>query len=144
MVDDVRITISGIPELKAALRHIDAQLPRELQRRLKQQVADPAAASIRAAIPVGPAAGGHWRSDISAGSNSKGAFVTWGRTERPYAGWVEFGGTIRQPRRGVTLRRPRISGGRYVYPTVRRKIPDLERAALQAVTDVARSAGFTR
>ncbi len=86
------IQIVGLREVRRALRQVDEELPRELSRELKQRVAVPVATLIAARVPLGPGRKGHWRSEIRAGGNARGAYITWGRSAHRWRGWVEFGG----------------------------------------------------
>jgi len=137
------VQVEGLKAFRKALQEADTELTKELRRELRE-VAKIAESAIRAAVPVGPNRGGHWRSDIKAGTSGTIAYVTWGRSARPYAPWLEFGGAIRRPRPvsgGYTeIRRPRTPEGRYVYPTVERLEPVLERQAARALDRVLRKA----
>jgi len=138
------VQIEGLKQLRKALKEADAALTKELRNKLRD-VAKLAETAIRQRVPYGPNVGGHWRQDIKAGTSGASAYVTWGKSARPYAPWLEFGGAIRRPRPvsgGFTeIRRPRTPEGRYVHPTVERLEPVLERQAAQAIDDVLRSFG---
>lgn len=145
---ETKVVIHGLRDVRSALAKVDAAAPAALRRALKEEVAEPAAGRIRARVPVGPGAGGHWRSEIKAGATARGAHVTWGRSARPYAGWVEFGGTLRHHDHsgrptGVTITRPRVAGGRYVYPVIKQYQPEALEAAAGVIDRLATRAGLT-
>lgn len=134
------VRIEGARELRRAFRKIDRELGKQLRDELRDRVAEPVAAKIRSRVPVRT---GRWRGKITAGATQSGAHISWGRTYTagstrdssiPYAAPMEFG--------GYPQGRPFRPEGRYVWPTAKERDPDIERAAIAAYEDVARSAGF--
>jgi hypothetical protein len=148
--------LHGVREFRQGLRRVDRELDRELARRMRFEVAQPVSNAIRDRVPRsntspvvgGPASGRrakkrHWYADIRPEVTAAGnPAIVWGRQSTPYAGWLEFGGRIRQPRRGVTLVRARVPGGRYVYPEVGRARPRAVRTAQDVLSDIAGRAGI--
>lgn len=128
----VSVQVTGLREVIKTLRDIDAELPREVARALKERVAAPVAARIKAKVPVGPVRGGHWRDDIRASGTQKGAFIVWGRGDRVYPPLVEF-----VPKWGG-----RRKVGRYVQPEVDRAGTVASREVERIIAGVARRAGF--
>lgn len=125
-----QVHISGLRDLQKKLRRADKELPKQV-RDIMLKAAEPIATEVRGKIPVGPPKGGHTKSDVKVGATQRGAYLRWGRKNRPYAGWLEFGGTISHhgPRhahstkhRIVRARRPE---GYYVYPTVKKRAPKI-------------------
>ena len=78
-------------------------------------------------------------SGLVAGADQSGPFLHMKRTQIPYLGWLEFGGTL-QPsggRRGRQVRAKTRKGfGRFAYPAMFQRRPDVQRRALLAVDEV--------
>lgn len=136
------IVAEDLRAFRRALRQIDPELTKELRRAYKHRVAEPVAQRIKTNVPRGPGRGGrHWYQEVRSGSTTTGAYVQWGRTLE-YPPWVEFGGEIRQPNRGVVIKRTRTPGGRYVYPVVNRARVQVYEATQQVLEAVHRRAGL--
>lgn len=135
---ETNVRIEGLRETRNALKRVDNELPKALRKRLKERVAEPVAAAMKRNVPK---RSGKWASQIRAGSTQTGAYVQWNRN-LAYPGWVEFGGTIRQPRRGVSISRPIRRKGRYVAPVVAQFRNRTETEAKNVVEELAREAGL--
>ena len=81
-------------------------------------VANPLVAKIQQALPVQT---GRLRGTVRAGKVRTGATVRVGTKAVPYAGWVEFGGTRRNPHIST---REFVKDGRYIFPTARGEASD--------------------
>ena len=143
MVGEVQI--AGLREFRRALKEIDTQLPKELSKAMRTQVAGPVAARVQVGLPQRkrprPRGQRPWATEIRPGGSAKGAYITWGRAGalRGARGWLEFGG--KRPRDQVKIR-PHIKEGRYVYPVVERAGPSAARVTESVIRDLARKAGF--
>jgi hypothetical protein len=95
------IEVTGLRELRTALRQASAELPRELAR-VNQQAAEIVAAEARRRAPEGPHEGKPAitpvRQSIRALRQQSKGVVAIGGARSPHAVVLEFGGTI--PRRG--------------------------------------------
>jgi len=128
----MKIEVKGMKEVRAGMKACEQDL-KDLTRAHKQ-LGDVAAMDIRRAVPKKT---GAWARAIKGAGTPRYAKVVWGKASVPYAGWIEFGGTVtwKSKSRGMTqanietlgivrtvsymsIRRPRSPDGRYVYPTV--------------------------
>ena len=122
---DERVTVSGLDELVAGSR----RLFRAIDKRAKREVVRVAQQRARLASARIPRRTGHMAQSVAVDVISDGASVGISRSEVPYAGWVEFGGT-----RG----RPYVPGGRYLVPTALAAESDLKGAGDRAAKDEIR------
>jgi hypothetical protein len=138
-MDDARVHVEGLKELRHALGQVDKQLPKNLRVRLKA-IGDRVAAATRAKMPHGT---GRAASSVKAGVSGNTAYVQEGKSAVPYVGWLDFGGVLAPSggRRG-TQNRPKVKGGRYLYPTVHEMRPETERQAAEAFDETARELGL--
>jgi hypothetical protein len=142
--DEYRVQVTGLRELQAALRRINADLPKELKARFLE-IARTVSTKASAKVPriTGQAA-----ASVKPHGTLRGASVTGGGARTPYFPWLDFGGGDPH-RRGVTPnrsggegRRPFVPGGRYLYPAAAEQGSATYDAAQAAVRDVAKKAGF--
>ena len=104
--------ISGLRALRRDLKKVDADLPKRLKEILKGG-AEIVAEDTAGQMPrVSGAAAGSVRA-FSAGSR---AGVRGGKMKVPYWGWLVFG-----PRKSGQAPK----GGRWLYPTIARRMPDV-------------------
>lgn len=107
----VKLKVEGMWEFRKALRAVDTEFPKQLRKGLNavaEMVADEAAQRV-------PVDTGALRSSIRARSTQSEGRVVMGRARVPYAGWIEFGGTIAP--RGAPVLRPYVKEGRYLFPS---------------------------
>jgi hypothetical protein len=139
MGNEQAVHVEGLKELRRSLGQIDKQLPKNLRGRLKR-VGDKIAARAAQSMPkrTGRAAG-----SVKAGVSGNTAYVQTGKKTVPYAAWLDFGGTLKPTggRRNTQVR-PRIPGGRYLYPAIEALRPQTEREAREAFDDTARELGL--
>ena len=136
---DQAVHVEGLKELRAALGQVDKQLPKNLRGKLKV-IGDKVAVKTRAKMPhrTGRAA-----SSVKAGVSGNTAYVQEGKSAVPYVGWLDYGGRLSPSgRRHNTQARPRVKGGRYLYPTIHEMQPETERAAAEAFDETARELGL--
>lgn len=139
MAQNQAVHVEGLKELRRALGQVDKQLPKNLRGRLKK-IGDKVADRARQRMPkrTGRAAG-----SVKAGVSGNTAYVQTGKKTVPWASWLDFGGTLRPTgRRFNTQTRPRIKGGRYVFPAIEEMKPQTEREALEAFEETARELGL--
>jgi hypothetical protein len=101
-------------------------------------IAEPIASNTRAALPRGERTTGQLQGDVRVSVTRTGAGVRMGRKSVPYAGWVEFGGTRREPH---ATSREYVSSGRYLFPAAASVTPGAVEEygrALEAVFDSSR------
>ena len=151
MPDGLKVEVKGIRELSRAFRAVDKGLPAGIKAALlpvAQGVA--AAARSRASadfdLSTGRAAG-----SIKARASATSAGIAFGGSAAPYFPWLDFGGsTGRGHIPGVAwsgaIKREWKGNpggeGRYVYPTIRAKRPDIEAGVEAAVVSVSRRQQF--
>ena len=90
-------------------------------------------------VPYGPAANGHARSSVRPFVDGRGTGVRGGSARYPYYGWLEFGGRVGRDR---SVRRNRIKGGRYLYPSLGRNRRRIRRELVATLVRSARRAGL--
>jgi hypothetical protein len=136
MADSVRVKVSGLPEVRRALRQIQADSPDGLQRATKR-AAQIVAADARRRVPIGPGRNGHVRSSFKVVSSRGGATVQAGGTRYPYLPWLEFGGRVG---RNNSVYRKRIKAGRYLWVALAESRPRIQAALRDELEDIARKA----
>lgn len=102
-------------ELRAALRECSDEIADLVMSEL-EMIAKGVAADARARVP-------HRSGKAAASYRAKGAAVTFGDGV-PYVPWLEFGGTVGGKR---ATKRPRVKGGRYMYPAINENMADIEK-----------------
>lgn len=124
--------VVGLRDFQRSVKRASSETSKQLKREMKAEVAEPVARTIRGNVPVDS---GRWQRSIKAGSTTRGAHVVWGRSQVPYAGWLEFGGQLPSRRSGQPPRvqRTRVSSGRYVWPEIGRARNTAEQAAEQVL-----------
>lgn len=90
-----------------------------------------------------PRKSGKAAGSVKAGVSGNNAYVQTGKKTVPYAAWLDFGGTLKPVGgRKNTIQRPRIQGGRYLYPAIEAMQPQTEREAAEAFDETARELGL--
>lgn len=137
MRDDLlRIHVTGIRDLQAALRAVDRDLAKELRLGLNEA----AQIVLEAARPKVPVRTGAAAASMKLRSTQRAAGLAVGGSKAPYFGWLDFGGKVG---RAHSVKRPYIAGGRYVYPTLHDKRPEVEAKIDEVMARLAERAGFT-
>lgn len=134
MADKIRVT--GLREFQAALRTMNAELPRQLRIALNEA----SGLVIDYAGPRMPSRTGAARASLKARSSQREARVAMGGRRAPYAGWLDFGGQGRRP--GRPPARPFIKEGRYVYAGLRVRRDEITETMTRALTELATGAGL--
>ena len=131
-----KIQITGLREFQAALRKMDADLPKQLrvaQNEAMGVVIDYASAHM-------PSVSGAARGSLKGRSTQREAKIGLGGRKAPYAPWLDFGGQGRI--KGRPVARPFIKEGRYVYRGLRVKRDDITKILTDGLTALATSAGL--
>lgn len=90
-----------------------------------------------------PAITGDARSSVRVVSRGNSIVVAAGSARAPYYGWLDFGGTLRPTgRRRNTITRPRVKGGRYLFPAIKANESRIVRDAEIAFEVAKRKVGF--
>lgn len=115
----ITISVEGLAELRRDLKTAGLKATgRELQKELKA-AAEIVASDARDRVPIGPDIRGHARDTIKAGATQDSAYVSGGKRENPYYGWLDFGS--RNPNKQVGPWRQSgygPTGGRFIYPAL--------------------------
>lgn len=131
---NVAIGIRGLREFARDLKQIDRDLPKALRAEHKN-VADSLVPRVRSAYQLRwPTRTGRGAASIRSVATQKSAGVRAGSRRAPYLPGQEWGST-RFKQFG-----PRAANGRFLYPTVKRAIPETTQkynAAIQRVFDRA-------
>lgn len=129
------VNVEGLTELRKALKAVDAQAPKELNKASKE-VAEFVAADARAAAAGLGGVAAKVAPSISARGNASGGAIALGGASYPMALGAEFGGRGRpttqqfQPHLGRT--------GYFVYPTIRRDADRIESTFTDLLGDLMR------
>lgn len=152
-MDDAKVEVRGIIELRKALRDLDRDLPKEM-----------AAGLAEAAAIVGdearrrvPRRTGRAAESIKVRKQQSGAALAVGGAKAGYYPWLDFGGTVGRGRiaggakklaggatggRAGSVKRPYIPGGRYIYPALRDKDREVKAKVDEVLARMATKAGF--
>lgn len=135
-MDELKIHVGGLAQLARGLKAVDAAAPKELRLRLN------AAANILvdAAKPKIPSVTGAARKSLKAMSTRTSARVSAGGDRARYYPWVDFGGEGRIP--GRPSKREFLKEGRYIYPTLRLKRPEIEAELREGISAVISNVGL--
>jgi hypothetical protein len=144
---DYRLEVKGINESIRAFKKVDSDIPAGFRKEMLA-IASDVAGEAQQRVP--------WKSGKAARSikpraSQRGAGIAFGGSAAPYFPWLDFGGTTGKGHRpgqrfsGSVSREwlgnPR-GEGRYVYPAIRDKSDDIEKAAEAAVINAAKRAQF--
>lgn len=131
-----KVSVEGLAELSRSLRKLDKEAPKALRVALNS-VADLLIADTRKVIPR---KSGKAAASLKAKSTRTSARISAGGAKAPYYPWLDYGGQGRK--KGRPASRPFISSGRYLYPTLGKIRPNIEKALDAGITDAARAAGL--
>jgi hypothetical protein len=134
-VSGAGVAVSGV-DVRRAADTIAEQLPahaRLLTTQAGQLV-------IGWARPRVPHRSGRAASSLTLLESQGRATVRAGGSRAPWYSWLDFGGAV--GRGGATVR-PFVRGGRYLYPGLRAKAPDIDTAQHATVSTVITAAGLT-
>lgn len=134
-MDDAKITVVGLPDLRKSLRALDKELPKELAAGL----AEAAAIVADAARPKVPARTGRAAASIKVRKSQSAAVLAVGGSQAEYFPWLDFGGAVG---RAKSVKRPFLQGGRYIYPTLKEKNAQVKAKVDEVLERMARQAGF--
>jgi hypothetical protein len=103
-------------ELRAALRECSDDIGDLVFSEL-EDIAKTIVADVRGRVPrVTGAAAGSYR--------ARAGGIIFGGPDVPYVPWLEFGGAVGGKKATI---RPRVKGGRYLYPTIAENFADIEK-----------------
>ena len=142
------VHVTGIRDLQAALRDVDKDLAKELRVGFNEV----ARIVVDAARPKVPRRSGAAQASMKPRSTQRAAGIAVGGTKAPYYGWLEFGGTVGKGRVAGGAKkkalvagagkRPYVVGGRYIYPTLHDKRPEIDAKVDEVMGRLAARAGF--
>lgn len=131
-----RIEIRGLAALSRSLKQVDADAPKRLRIGLNAA----AQLLVDKTRPEIPSLTGRARGSLTVRSTRTAARVGVGGKRAPYYPWLDFGGQGRVA--GRPAPRPFIPEGRYVYPTLSRIRPDIEKVLLDQISALVADAGL--
>lgn len=134
-MDDLKIGVSGLSDMSRALRRIDTEAPKGLRLALNR-VADFFVGRVQ---PLIPRRSGAAAKSLKARSTRTSARIAAGGARAPYYPWLDFGGRVGRDR---SVERPFYTEGRYIYPTLRKQRPEIDKMLGSALVAVAESAGL--
>lgn len=130
------LEVHGIKELQKALKEVDADLAKELRVGFNE-AAKLVLDAARPKVPRGKT--GNAAASLKLRSTQRTAGIATGGTKAEYYPWLDFGGSV--GRRGAT-KRPFIKTGRYIFPTLADKRPQIEAKVDEVMATLAKKAGF--
>jgi hypothetical protein len=133
---DSKVQVGGLAALNRGLRAIDKEAPK----RLRLAFNDTANLLVDKARPTVPSKSGAARASMKARSTRTSARVSVGGKRAAYFPWLDFGGEGRVA--GRPAAREFLAEGRYIYPTLRRIRPDIERSLQEGIEAVVAAAGL--
>ena len=133
---ELKVEVTGLSQLSRGLKALDAGAPKELRIALN----DAAQLLVDRARPDVPSVTGAARRSMVARSTRTSARVAVGGKRAPWFPWLDFGGQGRVA--GRPAPREFLREGRYVYPTLRRIRPEIERQLSESISTVIRRAGL--
>jgi hypothetical protein len=131
-----KIEVKGLREFQAALKAMDAGMPKQLRLALNEA----SGLVIHYAQPRMPSVTGAARKSLTAKSSQRDARVALGGRRAGYAPWLDFGGQGRVP--GRPPPRPFKKEGRYIYPGLAANRDEITQVMSDALTRLARDAGL--
>lgn len=134
----VRIQLSGDKELARRFKAAARAVPNETKD-IALDVAEMIALFARRKVPIGPARNGHVKYTLEGKVRRGVPVVDGGGPSHPYYGWLEFGGRVGIHR---SVRREKRPEGRYIYPTVAERRPEIERQMREGMEDLMRRYGI--
>lgn len=131
------VVLDGIRELTAALKAIDAELPRSVRMALNAG----AELTVSRAKPLIPKLTGKAARSVKAASTRSDVRIKAGGKRAPWYPWLDFGGKV--GRKDSVVRRF-YSDGRYLYPEFYKLLEtgQFEEALLTELREVIRQAGM--
>lgn len=129
------IRITGIRELNKALRQINKDLPKRTRLAFNEG-AEIVAQEAAAHVPVRT---GRAKSTYRARSSQREARVAIGGAKARYVPWLDFGG---RTGRGRTAVRPFYKKGRYLFPALDRRRPEILAKLEEGVVGLVEEAGL--
>lgn len=130
-----RVVVTGLRELNKALKAADQEAADAMKAAMKL-IAEGVAGDVRGRVPrlTGKAAASY-----KPRGGVKGAAIAFGGSKAPYAPWLDFGGAVG---RRKSVRRPVVSGGRYLYPAIADNMSDVQEKVAKAISDITGQYGF--
>lgn len=128
------VQIQGLREFSRRVRSADADLSKELRTGLKE-IASVVANTAKQKVPT---RSGRLASSVRATSTARVGKVSMGGARVPYAGFIEFGGSVG---RGKSVKRPFKKDGRYLRPAYEAHRGEVEVAAHVLIDKIARRIG---
>lgn len=134
-MDDAKIEVRGIVELRKALRDIDKDLAKELGAGLAE-AAKIVADDARARVPV---RSGRAAASIKVRKSQTGASLAVGGAKAEYFPWLDFGGHVGKVH---SVTRPFIPKGRYIYPALAARRDEVKAKVDEVLERMAKAGGF--
>lgn len=129
------VSIRGLRDLQAALKALDG----ESQKQIRVVLNSAAQAVVGGASRRVPVKTGTARNSIRATSGQREAKVSGGSKKAAYYGWLDFGGAVGRKK---NTRRRFLQEGRYIYPAYSANADSIQKALVNALTELARGAGL--
>lgn len=141
MANDAKVEVQGIKELQRSLKQIDRELPKELAAGL----AEASQIVVTAMGPKIPQRSGDAARSVKVKKDQRSASIAVGGSKAPYYPWLDFGGRVGRGRTGKgtgSAYRPVLKEGRYLYPSLREKRPEVNAKVDEVLGKMAEKAGF--
>jgi hypothetical protein len=121
------INVTGLKELRTAVRRLEPALVPEMRDRLKAAVSTATmgavqrriSADLRATTVRPRRSSGRLAGSVRVVSGGNTIYIVGGKAKVPYYGWRDFGGVLKASGgRHNTQVRPFLKRGRYIYPAI--------------------------
>lgn len=152
MVAADAVRVEGLREFLASMQRLEVEAPRAVLRTSLNSAAALVVADAKRRAPVRK---GKLRDSIRASSTATYARVSEGSARVPYAGFIDYGGTVGRARKTVAHERARAAGtarhlatrpfirtGRILYPAFRAQRDGVIAAMNQSLRDAVHSVGL--
>lgn len=152
MADAVGVKVTGLREVQAAFKQVDAALPKELRLRMK----DIASHVVGVAQQRMPFESGEAARSLKPRATQRGAGIAFPQGGTPWRGvkadyypWLDFGGSTGKGHvanghngYGGSVKRTIVKGGRFVYPAIADSREYIAEELDKGIVDVAQRAQF--
>lgn len=124
------VEIQGLREFSRRVRSADKELSKEMRRGMKS-IAETVARSAKESVPK---RSGKLANSIRPTSTPKVGKVSMGGARVPYAGFIEFGGSVG---RNNSVKRPFVKNGRYLRPAYEKNRAQVQIEAMRLIDRIA-------
>lgn len=134
-MSSLAIKVVGLKDFRKGLKGIETGLPKTM-RLVNNKVAQILVDAVRPQIPTKTGAAA---ASLKPQSSQTEARIAAGGPKAPHYPWLDFGGRVGRKKKTV---RPFIPEGRYIFPTLGDKRPEIQDAMLEGLAQLASDSGI--